>query len=36
MHNIFSNFLCFASLFAHLSSISITFNCNEENWILGK
>ena len=28
-HNIFSNFLCFASFFAHLSSILITFNGNE-------
>ena len=36
MHNIFSNFLCFASLFAHLSSILNNFNCNDENWILGK
>ena len=36
MQNIFSNFLCFASLFAHLSSISNNFNCNEESWILGK
>ena len=29
-------FLCFASLFAHLSSILNNFNCNDENWILGK
>ena len=36
MHNIFSNFLCFASLFAYLSSILNNFNCNDENWILGK
>ena len=36
MHNIFSNFLCFAFLFAHLSSIFNNFNCNDENWILGK
>ena len=36
MYNIFSNFLCFASLFAHLSSILNNFNCNDENWILGK
>ena len=36
MHNIFSNFLCFASLFAHLSSIFNNINCNDENWILGK
>ena len=36
MHNIFSNFLCFASLFAHLSSILNIFNCNDGNWILGK
>ena len=35
MHNIFSNFLCFASLFAHLSSILNNFNCNDENWVLG-
>ena len=26
----------FASLFAHLSSILNNFNCNDENWILGK
>ena len=31
-----SSGLCFASLFAHLSSISNNFNCNEESWILGK
>ena len=36
MHNIFSNLLCFASLFAHLSSILNNFSCNDENWILGK
>ena len=36
MHNILSNFLCFASLFAHHSSILNNFNCNDENWILGK
>ena len=29
-------FLCFESLFAHLSSISNNFKCNDENWILGK
>ena len=29
-------FLCFASLFAHLSSILNNFNYNDENWILGK
>ena len=26
---------CFASLFAHLRSILINFNCNDENRILG-
>ena len=31
----FANFLCFAFLFAHLSSILNNFNCNDENWILG-
>ena len=36
MHNIFSNFSCFASLFAHLHSILNNFKCNGENWILGK
>ena len=36
MQHIFSNYLCFASLFAHLSSILNNFNCNDENWILGK
>ena len=36
MQNIFSNCLCFASLFGHLSSILNNFNCNDENWILGK
>ena len=34
--NIFSIFLCFSSLFAHLSSILNNFNCNDENWILRK
>ena len=29
-------FLCFASLFAHLSSILNNFNCNDENWIIGR
>ena len=36
MHNKFSNFLCFASLCAHLCAISNNFNCNDENRILGK
>ena len=38
MHNLFSSFLCFASLFAHFSSIHVfnNFSCNDENWILGK
>ena len=35
MQNIFGIF-CFASLFAHLSSIFNNYNCNDENWILGK
>ena len=35
MHNKFSNFLCFASLCAHLCAISNNFNCNDENRILG-
>ena len=30
MHNKFSNFLCFASLCAHLCAISNNFNCNDE------
>ena len=29
MHNKFSNFLCFASLCAHLCAISNNFNCND-------
>ena len=36
MQNIFSKILCFASLFAHLSSISNNFNSVKESWILGK
>ena len=36
MHNKFSNFLCFASLCAHLCAIANNFNCNDENGILGK
>ena len=36
MQNVFRNFLCFASLFAHLSSILNNFNCKDENWIFGK
>ena len=36
MHNKFSNFLCFASLCAHLCAISNYFNCNDENRISGK
>ena len=36
MHNKISNFLCFASLCAHLSAISNNFNCNDANKILGK
>ena len=36
LHNKLSNFLCFASFCAHLCTISNTFNCNDENWILGK
>ena len=36
MHNKFNNFLCFASLCAHLCAISNNFNCNDENRILGK
>ena len=38
MHNIFSNFLCFASFVANLSSILNNFIkiCSVENWILGK
>ena len=31
MHNMFSNFLYLASLFAHLSSILNNFNCDDEN-----
>ena len=36
MHNKFSNFLCFASLCAHLCAMSNNFKCNDENRILGK
>ena len=36
MHNKFSNFLCFASLCAHLCAMSSNFKCNDENRILGK
>ena len=36
MQNIFSIFLCFASVFAHISSISTNFNFNDENRTLGK
>ena len=36
MHNKFGNFLCFASFCAHLCKVPITFNCNDENMILGK
>ena len=35
MHNKFSNFLCFASLCAHLFAMSNKFECNDENRILG-
>ena len=35
-HNTFSNFLCFASLCAHLRTISNNINCNDENRIIGK
>ena len=35
MHNKFSNFLCFASLCAHLCAMSNNFKCNDENRILG-
>ena len=35
-HNIFSNFLCFISYFAHLGTVSNTFNVNGQNRILGK
>ena len=36
MHNVFTNVLYFASLFAHLSSILNNFIFNDENWILGE
>ena len=36
MHNKFSNFLCFASLCAHLCAMSNNFKCNDKNMILGK
>ena len=36
MHNKFSNFLCFASLCAHICAMSNNFKCNGENRILGK
>ena len=36
MHNKFSNFLCFASLCAHLCAMSNNFKCNDENRVLGK
>ena len=36
MHNKFSNFVCFASLCAHLCAMSNNFKCNDENRILGK
>ena len=33
MQNVFSKFLCFASLFAHLSQMLNNFSCNDENRI---
>ena len=36
MHNKFSNFLCFASLCAHLFAMSNYLKCNDEIRILGK
>ena len=36
MHNLFSNFLCFKSYFAHLGAVIKSFNGNGQNSILGK
>ena len=33
MHSMFSNFLCFAFICAHLCAISNNLNCNDENRI---
>ena len=32
----FTNFLCLAYFYVHLSAVPINFKCNDENRILGK